>query len=49
MAVLALLFLNVKSTAEAGERRVFISIPILAVSSEDEVGTGSISTLAIQV
>jgi predicted S18 family serine protease len=49
IAVLALLLLNVKSILEAAERRVFISIPILAVSSEDEVAAGSISTLAIQV
>ena len=48
-AVFALLLLNVKTIPEAAERRAFISIPILAVSSEDEVAAGSISTLAIQV
>ena len=48
-AILALLILNVETSPEAAERRAFISIPILAVSSEDEVSAGSISTLVIQV
>ena len=48
MAVLTLVFLNVQTNPQALERRVFISIPILAVSHEDEAA-GSISTLAIQV
>ena len=48
-AVLVLLCLHVQTVSEAAEQRVFIAIPILAVSSEDEVAEGSISTLVIQV
>lgn len=49
LVVLALLLLNVYTIPEAAEQRFFISIPILAVSTEDEVAAGSISTLVIQV
>lgn len=45
----ALLFMNAQTILKAAERLLFISIPILAVSTEDEVAAGSISTLAIQV